>query len=99
MYKIAIIGERSDVLGYMSLGFSVHVANDVETATNVLHKLAKDGTYAVIFVIEDFAKKMESEIGKYKNSSIPAIIVIPGQKGSEGYGMASIKSAVERAVG
>jgi V/A-type H+-transporting ATPase subunit F len=30
---------------------------------------------------------------------LPAITVIPSSKGSRGYGMANIKSAVERAVG
>ena len=38
-------------------------------------------------------------MARYKNMPLPAITVIPGSGGSTGYGMANIKSAVERAVG
>ena len=41
----------------------------------------------------------EEERAKYKDMPLPAITVIPSAKGSLGYGMANIKSAVERAVG
>ena len=42
---------------------------------------------------------MEEDVAKYKDQPMPAIIAIPGRAGSTGYGMASIKTAVERAVG
>ena len=32
MYKIAIIGDRDSVLGYMALGFATYEAEDAETA-------------------------------------------------------------------
>lgn len=99
MYKIAIIGERDCVMGYMAIGFSVHEAQDVATAGRVLHRLAKSGEYAIIFIVENYAKALEEEIAAYKDSPLPAIIVIPGREGSTGYGMAAIKSSVERAVG
>ena len=41
----------------------------------------------------------EEYIEKYKDSPIPAIILIPGKTGSLGIGMKSVHSAVERAVG
>lgn len=99
MYKIGIIGERDSVLGFMAIGFAVHEAPDLETAAKVLHTLARDDSYAIIFIVENYAKVLAEDIARYKDLPLPAIISIPGRAGSDGSGMAAIKSAVERAVG
>lgn len=99
MYKIGIIGERDSVLGFMAIGFSVHEAPDAESAGDILHTLAKDGSYAIIFIVENYAEALAEDIARYKDVPMPAVITIPGRAGSTGYGVAAIKSAVERAVG
>ncbi len=99
MYKIGIIGERDSVLGFMAIGFAVHEAADSNAAREILHRLAKDGSYAIIFIVENYARDLEEDMARYKDSPLPAVITIPGRAGSSGYGMAAIKSAVERAVG
>jgi len=99
MYKIGIIGDRDSVLGFMALGYAVHEAQNAHDAAQKLHSLVKTEEYAVIFVTEELAMKMEDDIAKYKDAPLPAITVIPGSRGGTGYGMANIKSAVERAVG
>jgi len=99
MYKIGIIGERDSVLGFMAIGFSVHEAEDAETAREVLRTLAKDGSYAIIFIVENYAEALAEDIARYKDVPMPAVITVPGRGGSTGYGLAAIKSAVERAVG
>ena len=99
MYKIAIIGDRDSVLGFMALGFATFEASDAQSAAKMLHRLARDESYAVIFVIEDLAEKIVDDIAKYKDSPLPAIVSVPGRAGSSGFGMNNIRSAVERAVG
>ena len=99
MYKIGIIGERDSVLGFMALGLSVREAETVEKAEVALTEMAKSGEYAIIYITEAYAEALEEETAKYKDSPLPAIITIPGREGSRGYGMASIKTAVEKAVG
>ena len=99
MYKIGIIGERDSVMGFLAIGFAVHEAPDAETAAKLLHTLAKDETYAIIFIVENYAKVIAEDIARYKDVPLPAVISIPGRAGSDGSGMAAIKSAVERAVG
>lgn len=99
MYKIGIIGERDSVLGFMALGFSVFEAADVESARKALRLAADSGEYAVIFLVENFAREMEEDVARYKDSPLPAVTVIPGRAGGKGYGLAAIRSAVERAVG
>lgn len=99
MYKIGIIGDRDTVQGFMALGFSVADVSDAADAVKKLHTMVKSGNYAVIFITENYAMQMEEEMSQYKDLPLPAVISIPGQGGSTGYGMNNIRSAVERAVG
>ena len=99
MYKIGIIGSRDAVLGFMALGFSVHEAATVEEAAKELHDMARSQEYGVIFITEDLAARMEDEMARYRDLPLPAIVSIPGQGGSTGYGMNNLRHAVERAVG
>ncbi len=99
MYKIGMIGDRDTVLGFMAIGFSVHEVSSVEEAAQKLHALVRSGEYAVIFLTENYASQMVEETDRYKDLPLPAVISIPGQAGSTGFGMNSIRSAVERAVG
>ena len=99
MYKIAIIGDRESVLGFMALGFSVFEAESAAAAGEMLHRLADTGEYAVIFLVENYAAELAGDLSRYKDVPLPAVTVIPGKAGTTGYGMAAIKSAVERAVG
>ena len=69
MYKIGIIGDRDSVLGFMALGFSVFEARNAEEAGVILGQVAKDPGYAIIFLIEEYASKLESETEKYKGCS------------------------------
>ena len=99
MYKIGIIGPREDALPFMALGFSVNEAKNGDQAAKELHRLAKSGEYATIFIIEELAREIEQDIAKYKDEPLPAITVIPGKNCSNGYGAEAIRQAVIRAAG
>ena len=99
MYKIGIIGDRDTVLGFMALGFAVKDVASAEDAAKTLHAMAKCGEYAVIFITENYAVQIEEDMNRYKDMPLPAVVSVPGQGGSTGYGMNNIRSAVERAVG
>ncbi len=99
MYKIAMIGDRDSVLGFMALGFAVFEAEAPDVAGAILSRLARSGEYAVIFLTEALARELDEVISHYKDQPLPAITVIPSRAGSEGYGMGQIRRAVERAVG
>ena len=98
MYKIAVLGDRDSVLGFKALGLEVVFAEDADTARHTLHRLAKED-YAVIYITEQLAQLISSEVDRYKDSVTPAVILIPGKTGSLGLGQAALQSAVERAVG
>ena len=99
MYKIAIIGDRDSVLGFMALGFATFEAQNAAEAAKQLHTLARDESYAVIFIVEDLAEQIVDDMAKYKDAPLPAVLSLPGRAGSSGFGMNSIRNAVERAVG
>jgi len=98
MYKIGVIGEKDAVMGFIALGFSVFPVENREQAAAVLSDLAEE-RYAVIYITEQTAANIESEINQYRERRFPAIIPIPGIQGSLGIGMNGVKKCVEKAVG
>ncbi len=98
MYKIGMIGDKESVLGFMSVGFTVSEAETPLEGAQALRRMAGEG-YAIVFVVEDLATQIEDEIARYKNSPMPAVIVLPGKNGTNGYGMNNVRRSVERAVG
>ena len=99
MYKIGVIGSRETIIGFIALGLSVFPVESAKEARHTLHELAEDGSYAIIYVEEDLVPALQSEIDKYKETPIPAIILIPGRDGSLGLGQNALEEAVKRAVG
>ena len=98
MYKIAVLGDMDSVLGFKALGLEVRPVSTPEEGRIALHHMAKEN-YAIIYMTEQLAAQLQSDIARYKDSLTPAIILIPGKEGSLGIGMANVKTAVERAVG
>lgn len=98
MYKIAVLGDRDSVMGFKALGLDTCFVESTEEARHTLHRLAKE-SYAIIYITEDLAAELGPDIDKYKTDVTPAVILIPGKKGSLGLGSQALQSAVERAVG
>lgn len=101
MVKIAVMGGRETVLGFKALGLDVFPVEEGAEAKMLLRRLAQDtvNTYAIIYVEENLAEELDSEIEKYKDKARPAIILIPGKDGPLGLGQNALRAAVERAVG
>ncbi len=100
MYKIAVIGGRDTIMCFKALGLDVYVADWPEEAKKVLREITgPESNYAIIYISENLAAGLKKEIDKYKDSPMPAIILIPGREGSLGIGKAALQDAVERAVG
>ena len=97
MYRIAVMGDRDSIYGFAAVGLEPVVAEDPETAADRLKELvARD--YAVIYITEALADKLEKEIARYADRPLPAIILIPGVSGNTGKGLTSVKRSVERAI-
>lgn len=98
MYKIAVLGDRDSIYGFAALGLDIYPVTNTEEAAKTLKKLA-DGQYAVIYLTEALQAVLESDIDRYRQERLPAIIPIPGVSGNTGMGMLSVKKSVEQAVG
>jgi V/A-type H+-transporting ATPase subunit F len=100
MLKIAVIGGRETVMGFKALGLEACPAANAEEAREILHRLTRESDeYAIIYIEENLAVALQSEIDKFKDSPTPALILIPGREGSTGMGLTALRAAVERAVG
>ncbi len=98
MYKIAVVGDKDSVLAFKALGVDVRVAYKKDDARHQVDSLAKDG-YGVIFITEQLASLIEETIERYNSEVVPAVILIPSNKGTLNIGMNRINKNVEKAVG
>jgi V/A-type H+-transporting ATPase subunit F len=98
MYKIGVVGEKDAVIAFLSLGMTVKGVENAKEAQMAIDGMAREG-YGLIFVTETIAKEIDETIERYKNSFLPAVILIPGVQGSLGIGLQKIKDNVEKAVG
>jgi V/A-type H+-transporting ATPase subunit F len=98
MYKIGVIGDKDTILAFKSLGLDIFPVLDEKEADHTLAKLARD-KYAVVFLTEQLAKGMKERLDLYRNQMIPAITLIPSNRGSLGIGIKDVKKSVEKAIG
>ena len=98
MYKIAVLGDWDSIFGFATLGLDTFPVTEPEEGARKLRELA-DSDYGIIYITEALADKLETQIERYADKQLPAIILIPGASGNTGAGIAAVKRSVEKAVG
>ena len=98
MYRIAGVGDRDSIYGFAALALETFPAESSEEAAKRLRLLA-DQDYAVIYLTETLASELEEELERYRETLLPAVILIPGVRGNTGTGIQMVKKSVEQAVG
>ena len=96
MAKMAVIGDGYSILVFKAAGVDAYGASDEKKAREILRSIAKD--YAVIFLTEDLAESLADFLKRFNESAYPAILALP-RPGGNGYGMAELRKASERALG
>lgn len=102
MYKIAVMGSPETVMGFKALGLDVFPVRGEEEARSAFRTLThpeQTDEYAIIYIEENLAEPLKSDIEKFKDRPSPAVILIPGKDGPLGLGTSALHAAVERAVG
>jgi len=97
MNRIGVVGDSDSIIGFKALGIDVFPATG-DDVSKTIFQLANGG-YAIIFVTEQAAEAAAEMIDRYKTSPFPAIIPIPGNRGTTGLGMRNIRANVEKAIG
>ena len=87
---LAVIGDRESIMLFRVLGVQTIAAETAEDTAKAIHRLAKAGC-SVIYLTE--------ELARYQSRTFPAIIPIPGSRGSQGFGMEQIQQNIYKAVG
>lgn len=98
MHKAAVMGDYDSIYGFSSLGLDIFPITEVEEAAQLLKRLA-GGEYAIIYITESLAEKIDNVIERYREQVTPAIILIPGVLGNTGAGVQGVKDCVEQAIG
>ncbi|NMA54874.1 MAG: V-type ATP synthase subunit F [Firmicutes bacterium] len=99
MPNIAVIGDNDSVLGFKAVGVTVFPVSEPDEVKAVLRSLARDETYRVIFITEEAAAAAKEQVANLQKRMTPVLTLIPGSRGSMGFGMEQIKRNVEKAVG
>ncbi|MBL3538892.1 V-type ATP synthase subunit F [Aminivibrio sp.] len=98
--SMAAVGEYETVLPFQAVGVRPFIIKDntPSAVEETLLGLARK-KYAVVFVQESCYVASSQFIAGLNNDYETSFIPIPGLKGSQGIGLESIRSSVERAVG
>ena len=98
MYKVAVIDDKDSIYGFASIGLEIFPTDNADDASVTLRKIADSG-YGVVYITEQLAAQMQTELDRYRELPLPAIIPIPGVSGNTGLGMSNVSKFVEQAVG
>lgn len=98
MYKMAVVGDRTSVLGFRALGLDSYPIVEKGKACDLWPSLLKKD-YGIIFVTEEVYEEIKDLLVVLSEEIKPAVLVIPSTKGSTGLGLARIKRIIEKAVG
>ena len=98
MSKVAMIGDKTSVLGFQALGFDAYPVIELHEAQDVWLKI-KDGNYTVIIVTVEVYREIDDLITEFAESFTPVVLIIPPAKGGKGVGFQRMKKIVEKAVG
>lgn len=105
-YKIGIIGPTDTVSGFTALGVESFDATDGDTALAQLKKIKDhnanqpDTPYAIVCIIENLLTSIDqAEYAKVVAGALPAVVVLPGLEGSQGFALDRLRRLAEQAVG
>lgn len=96
--SVAVVGERSSVLGFRALGLEVYAVGLAAEAEGIVRKLAQNGC-GVIFLTETLAGQLPAALMQGQGALYPAVIPIMGRDGVRGFGSAALQNNIRRAVG
>jgi len=97
MSRVAVMGDKTSVLGFKALGLDTYALARVEEAEQVWRSL-QEKDYSIIFVTEQAYQEIEKEIESL-TALTPVVVIIPSTTGSIGLAKARMKRIVEKAVG
>ena len=78
--KVAVLGNKNLVLPFKALGCEVFYVENENDFHEAKKQIENHGDFAILFIIDETAKKFEKEIEYFYNKTSPAVLVIPKSK-------------------
>lgn len=97
-YRIAIIGNKNIIQPFKLFGIEIFSIKSEEEGREII-KTISQANFAVVFVTEDWIKKLDKDLDELKKRTIPAVVSLPTHLSQEEYGLKELKKTVERAIG
>lgn len=97
--KLAVIGDAGSIYAFKTIGAETFAADSGSEAMSRIKSLIASGDYAIVFITDSLAVGISDYLEQLKDIAYPCVIPIPSASGSNGYGAASIKKDVEKAIG
>ena len=97
--KTAAIGNKEALVLFESLGIDCFYEEKPEELKKLLHVMAHEKTYGIVFLAENLVKYVKDEIAEISKNPIPAIIIIPMQPKGKNIGLLKIQDIAARATG
>ena len=97
---MAALGSYDLVMPFQAVGMETAVVGDEDrdSAPRMVERYARDG-YAILFIEESLYAEFKNDMEAVNENESLCVIPIPGQSGSLGIGLDSIRGSAERAVG
>lgn len=99
MYKAYIIGEKSLIQGFKSVGFEVCHAITPEELKRNLQYIQQEGNAGIILITEELAKECNDIIKDFRLISSAVITTVPTHKGSIHLGFNELRKQTEYSIG
>ena len=97
--KIAVLGDADFVMPFSALGLDAFaVGADKEQASTNAQKIL-DENYTLVIVAEDVAPAADEVFSEKSSSPVPAVIVVPFTKQSQGYATEALGEVLKLATG
>lgn len=95
--KTAIVGDGDSITVFKAAGVTAFPVSNEKEARDALKRAVKD--HGIVFITEEFALPLKEYLKRFDEEAYPVVLVIPSKNGSTGYGIDTLKSAMERALG
>ncbi len=98
MAKVAVVGDKTSVLGFKALGVDTYPLERPEDGRDLWSQI-REQDYGVVFVTEPVYEVMKDLFDEIFEQVTPAVTIIPATTGATGLGMERIRKTIIKAVG
>jgi V/A-type H+-transporting ATPase subunit F len=97
---MAALGSYDLVMPFHAVGMETGVVDgdNRDSVPRMAERYAREG-YAILFIEESLYAEFKNDLEAVNENEPLCVIPIPGQSGSLGIGLASIRGSAERAIG